>query len=330
MAVSPTPKSTASAEARIEAHLQAALDAIDGWGGPWAVACSAGADSVALLLAAHRRWPGQVTALHVNHGLQAAAADFERAVADLCRRLGVPLTLRSVQAVHGQGESPEDAARQARYRALAEMAQSLGLRHVLLAQHADDQAETVLLALSRGAGVAGLAAMPSRMERHEVSFVRPWLGLRRADLRAWLQAQGQVWCEDPSNQDTRYTRNRLRHAVLPALEAQLPGFTACVARSATHCAQADELLDELAQIDLAQAGTPPAIASLKALGDARLANALRHWLRSEAGRAPSTAQLHELMAQIRDCNTRGHSIAIKVGAGQVQRRGSHLAYLPPL
>lgn len=329
MAASPTPRPTPSAEARTEARLLAALEACDGLTGPVGVACSGGADSVALLLAAHRRWPGSVVALHVNHGLQAAAADFERGVHALCQRLGVPLWVRAVQARHGPGESPEDAARQARYHALADLAHTYGLGHVLLAQHADDQAETVLLALSRGAGVSGLAAMPAQMERHGVCFVRPWLRLRGADLRAWLQAQGQVWCEDPSNQDTRYRRNRLRHAVLPALQAQFPGFVACVARSAAHCAQANGLLDELAQIDLLQTGSPPAIAALQALSDARLANVLRHWLQAEAGRSPSTAQLHELMAQIRHCRTQGHQIAIKVGAGRVQRQGSHLSYVNP-
>ena len=330
MAVSPTPRPTPSAEWRLDDRLQTALESCDGLPGPLGVACSGGADSVALLLAAHRRWPGQVVALHVNHGLQAAAADFERFVGDLCTRLGVPLGLHSVVAAHRLGESPEDAARQARYRGLADMAKAQGLSHVLLAQHADDQAETVLLALSRGAGVSGLAGMPVEMDRHGMRFVRPWLSQRGADLRSWLQGQGQTWCEDPSNQDARYTRNRLRHVMLPGLDAQFPGFVACVARSAAHCAQAGSLLDELAQIDLAQTGMPPAIAGLQALSDARLANALRHWLRTEAGSAPSTAQLHELMAQIRDCRTRGHRIAIKVGAGRVLRQGSHLAYRAPL
>lgn len=311
-------------------RLQAALAPWDAVASPLAVACSGGADSVALLLAAHRRWPGKVAAVHVNHGLQAAAADFEQLVTATCASLGVPLHIRRVVAAHASGDSPEDAARQARYRALADMAQTHGLSHVLLAQHADDQAETVLLALSRGAGVSGLAGMPLEMVRHGVHFVRPWLTQRSADLRAWLTAQGQAWCDDPSNQDTRYTRNRLRHTVLPALDTPFPGFVACVARSAAHCAQANSLLDELAQIDLRQTGSPPAIAALQALSDARLANALRHWLRTEAGRAPSTAQLHELMAQIRDCRTRGHRIAIKVGAGQVLREGSRLAYRPPL
>jgi tRNA(Ile)-lysidine synthase len=314
----------------MEARLLAALGAFNPSGGSLGVACSGGADSVALLLAAHRRWPGQVMALHVNHGLQTAAADFERFVGDLCTLLGVPLGLGSVVAAHRPGESPEDAARQARYRALADMAQTHGLSHVLLAQHADDQAETVLLALSRGAGVSGLAGMPVEMDRHGVRFVRPWLSQRGADLRSWLQGQGQTWCEDPSNLDVRYTRNRLRHMALPGLDAQFPGFVACVARSAAHCAQADGLLDELAQMDLAQTGMPPAIAGLQALSDARLANALRHWLRTEAGSAPSTAQLHELIAQIRDCRTRSHGIAIKVGVGQVRREGSRLAYLPDL
>lgn len=332
MAGSPTPRPTPapSAELRLDARLQSALQRCEPLSGVLGVACSGGADSMALLLASHRRWPGEVVALHVNHGLQAAAADFERLVRAVCQRLGVPLWVRSVLATHGSGESPEDAARNARYRGLADLAKIHGVGEVLLAQHADDQAETVLLALSRGAGVSGLAAMPTQMERHGVRFVRPWLTQRSADLRSWLQAQGQTWCEDPSNQDQRYTRNRLRHSVLPELDTQFPGFVACVARSAGHCAQADGLLDELAQIDLSATGAPPAVAGLQALSDARLANALRHWLRAEAGRAPSTAQLRELMAQIRDCRTRGHHIDIKVGAGRVQRQGSHLAYLPPL
>lgn len=332
MAASPTPrpKPAPSAERRLNERLQAALAPWDALAGPLGVACSGGADSVALLLAAHRRWPGKVAAMHVNHGLQAAAAAFEQGVTATCANLGVPLHTRRVVAGHAAGESPEDAARQARYQALTALAKTHGIAAVLLAQHADDQAETVLLALSRGSGVSGLAAMPAQMERHGVRFVRPWLGLRSADLRAWLQAQGQGWCEDPSNQDQRYTRNRLRHSVLPVLDTQFPGFVSCVARSAAHCAQADGLLDELAQIDLSATGAPPALAGLQALSDARLANALRHWLRAEAGLAPSTTQLRELMAQIRDCRTRAHHIDIKVGAGRVQRQGSHLAYLPPL
>ena len=142
---------------------------------PMAVAYSAGADSTALLLAAHQRWPGQVTALHVHHGLQAAADDFEIHARAFCALHGIALRVEQVQAGHATGESPEDAARQARYTALARMAEQAGATCVLLGQHADDQAETVLLALSRGAGLPGLAAMAERFERHGTVFGRPVL-----------------------------------------------------------------------------------------------------------------------------------------------------------
>ena len=136
---------------------------------PLAVAFSGGADSTALLFAAARTWPGQVHAIHVHHGLQAAADDFARHCQEVCETLDVPLHLVRVDARHESGESPEDAARKARYSALAQSAASLGMKSVLLAQHADDQVETLLLALSRGAGLPGLAAMPRRFERHSCS-----------------------------------------------------------------------------------------------------------------------------------------------------------------
>jgi tRNA(Ile)-lysidine synthase len=153
---------------------------------PVGVAYSGGADSTALLLAAAQRWPGQVTALHIHHGLQAAADDFARVCDDTCARLKVPLQVLRVQAGNAAGQSPEDAARLARYAALARAATEKGLGAVLLGQHADDQVETLLLALSRGAGVPGLASMAARFERGGVLFLRPLLQIPAAALRAWL------------------------------------------------------------------------------------------------------------------------------------------------
>ncbi|MEG2629607.1 MAG: tRNA lysidine(34) synthetase TilS, partial [Comamonas sp.] len=136
---------------------------------PLAVALSGGADSTALLLACAQRWPGQVHAIHVHHGLQSAAEGFVAHCEALCARLQVPLTVCRVDARHAAGQSPEDAARQSRYAALAEAALQAWpgrpMAAVALAQHADDQVETLLLALSRGAGVAGLAAMPAQWQR---------------------------------------------------------------------------------------------------------------------------------------------------------------------
>lgn len=301
---------------------------------PLAVAYSGGADSAALLHACAQRWPGQVRAVHVHHGLQAAADGFERHCRAQCERLAVPLVVCRVQAQPAPGQSPEDAARQARYRALAEAARTAwpgdGVPDVALAQHADDQVETVLLALSRGAGLPGLAGMPASFERHGVRFHRPWLPVAGVDLRAWLQARGLPWIEDPTNADTRFTRNRIRRELLPALQACFPQLRDTLARSAAHAAQAQRLLDELAAQDLAQAGEPPRIAALRALPAERRANVLRHWLRRAAGHAPSSAQLRELVAQIDACRTRGHGIRVRAAAGFAVRDGDVLRYLPAL
>jgi tRNA(Ile)-lysidine synthase len=296
---------------------------------PLAVAFSGGADSTALLLAAHARWPAQLHAIHVHHGLQAAADQFEQHCRAVCEELGVPLHAVRVRARHAPGESPEDAARRARYTALAEVARAHGLQAVLLAQHADDQVETLLLALSRGAGLPGLAAMPSGFEREGVRFERPLLQVPGPALREWLGRERVPFVEDPSNADTAFTRNRIRHKVLPALQQAFPQFRDTFARSARHAAQAQALLLEVAQQDLDAMHGQPLIAALQALSRARQGNVLRHWLRTAHGQAASAAQLDELLDQVAACKTRGHRLHLKVGEGHVARAGAHLRYEPP-
>jgi tRNA(Ile)-lysidine synthase len=293
---------------------------------PFVVALSGGADSCALLLACAKRWPGQVRAVHVHHGLQAAAEGFMTHCQALCHQLDVPLAVHHVQAAHTLGESPEDAARRARYSAFKQALQQHwggGITHLALAQHADDQVETMLLALSRGAGLPGLSAMPFRMERDGLVIHRPWLHVPGAALREWLTSMGVTWVEDPSNTDTRYTRNKIRHQLSPALEAAFPSYRDTFARSARHAAQAQSLLVELAQQDLLKLGSPPSIVLLQALSEGRQANVLRHWLR-QRGIQPSTRQLDAVLSQIKACQTRGHQIDIKVGEGFVRRCGAVL------
>jgi len=299
---------------------------------PLAVAFSGGADSTALLVACAQRWPGQVRAVHVHHGLQVAADAFEAHCRDLCQQLNVPLAVRRVQAGHSPGQSPEDAARKARYAALAEAVQSEwpDVRDIALAQHADDQVETLLIALSRGAGLPGLASMPARWTRLDLNWHRPCLALPGAALRDWLKeqgpAQGQSWVEDPSNIDERFTRNRIRAQVLPALAEALPAFRETFARSAAHAAEAQEVLNEVAELDLAQVGVPPRIQAVQQLSRARQALVLRLWLRQHHATTPSTAQLHELLDQVAACATRGHRLHLKVGQGFVEREALHLAW----
>jgi tRNA(Ile)-lysidine synthase len=293
---------------------------------PVGVAYSGGADSTALLLAAALRWPGQVTALHIHHGLQAAAGEFVRVCEATCARLNVPLEVLRVQAGNAAGQSPEDAARLARYAALAQAATEKGLGAVLLGQHADDQVETLLLALSRGAGLPGLASMAARFERGGVLFLRPLLQVPAAALRGWLVEQEVPFVDDPTNSDERYTRNRIRARLLPALVEAFPQFRETFARSAQHAAQAQALLAEVAREDLARVGAPPAIAALQALSAPRQANVLRHWLLESHGATPSAAQLEQLLSQIAACTTRGHRIHLKVATGHVTRAGAVLCY----
>lgn len=316
MAASPTPKLNADFPS---------LDALQHLNA-FAVALSGGADSTALLVACATRWPGRVHAVHVHHGLQAAADGFEAHCIALCERLHVPLVVQRVDASHAAGESPEDAARQARYCALTEALQNNWggqIQHIALAQHADDQAETLLLALSRGAGLPGLASMGSVSERHGVTFHRPWLDVPGRQLREALNTADESWVEDPTNTDTRYTRNRIRAELLPVIEQAFPAFRQTFARTASHAAQAQTLLQEVAEADLLRVGHPPQIKPLQDLSEARQSNVLRHWLALEHSQA-STAQLQALLVQVKACTTRGHHIDIKVGRGFVRRDGAVL------
>jgi len=300
---------------------------------PLAVAFSGGADSTALLAACAARWPGEVHALHVHHGLQAAADDFEHHCVALCDRLSVPLRTARVDAGPASGESPEDAARRARYRALIELASGgdatrLGdaLGSIALGHHADDQVETLLLALSRGAGLPGLSAMPARVQRRGITWHRPLLRVSAGDIRGWLAEQGLQWIDDPSNGDGRFVRNRIRADVLPALALAFPQCRQTFARSAAHAAEAQSLLTELAQQDLEAVGAPPRIDDLQRLSRPRRANVLRHWLVRDHACVPSAVQLDQLQRQIEACIHRGKSIRIKVGAGIAQREGEVLRW----
>lgn len=299
---------------------------------PMAVAYSGGADSTALLHACAQRWPGQVTAIHVHHGLQAAADDFVAHCQSVCAQLQVPLVVVHVNARHQAGQSPEDAARRHRYAALTQQARQAfaqPMASIALAQHADDQVETLLLALSRGSGVAGLAAMPANWQRDGVQWHRPLLGVSASEIRGWLKSKTIDWVEDPSNADPCYTRNRIRAQLLPVLEQVFPQFRETFARSSAHAAQAKRLQEDLAQLDLQTVGVPPQIKALQKLSAERQTNVLRYWLLVHHQATPSAAQLGELLRQIAACQTRGHRIHIKLGYGFAVRNGPTLGWYNP-
>jgi tRNA(Ile)-lysidine synthase len=181
--------------------------------------------------------------------------------------------------------------------------------------------------------MAGLSAMPAQWLRGGVQFYRPLLEVSGSDIRDWLADAQIAYVTDPSNVDERYTRNRIRAQIMPALQATFPHFRDTFARSAAHAAQAQALLNEIAGQDLAtvlrERDSLPLLKPLQGLGQPRQANALRYWLKSDFGVVPSAAQLRELQNQIAACSTRGHHIHIKVGDGFVQRKGAVLAWYNP-
>lgn len=254
----------------------------------WCVALSGGLDSTVLLhllvdLSRKRALP-PIRAIHIHHGLQAAADAWPAHCERLCDALAVELQIIRVQVA--PGASLEQGARDARYSAFVD---ALAPGEVLLTgQHREDQAETLLFRLLRGAGVRGLAGMPEQRTLGQGALLRPLLDVSRAALEAYADAQHLSWVEDPSNSDTQYTRNYLRHAVFPVLRKRWPQVAQNLARTAEHLSEAQGLLDELAIQDLAQASTPCGIdwlplASLdlqvlRTLSPARQRNALQYWL----------------------------------------------------
>ncbi len=266
------------------------------------LALSGGLDSVALLhaLAGLRERLGvPLDALHVHHGLHPDAARWQAFCERLGRGLGVPVRTLRVSVAAASGESLEAVARDARYAALAAV---LAPGDVLLsAQHRDDQAETVLLQLLRGAGPGGLAAMPAEAPLGAGRLVRPLLGFSRADLEAYAREQALVWVEDPSNEDLRFDRNFLRREVIPALRRRWPALDRTLSRSAAHCAEAQSLIDALAAADLAQVERDDAGLDLERLGalpPARARALLRYWIRSRGLRVPDQARLDRVMQEV--------------------------------
>ncbi|TVP51667.1 MAG: tRNA lysidine(34) synthetase TilS [Halomonas sp.] len=215
------------------------------------VALSGGLDSCLLLTLATQvcgEAGRSLRAIHINHGLQTAAGSFERHSKALCECLEVPLTIVNV-AVDIHGEGVEGAARNARYAAFHA---TLSTGDTLwLAQHRDDQAETFLLAALRGSGVRGLAAMPYRREAQGITLLRPWLTARRVELEAVAKVLDLSWCDDPTNRDIRLDRNRLRHRVLPVIRERWPAADAALANSAAHASEADLVLSEYVNGELA-------------------------------------------------------------------------------
>lgn len=260
------------------------------------VAFSGGADSTALLaaLAAGSRARPRLRAVHVHHGLHPDASLWSAHCRKVARRLAVPLKIVRVDVKRERGASLEAQARAARYAALA---CELRAGEILLtAHHVDDQLETVWLQLLRGAGIAGLAAMPEQAPFANGTLVRPLLTRTRTELAAWAEGHGVDFVEDATNADERLDRNYLRRQILPLVRARWRGCAVAVSRSARHAAEAQHLLDDMGRSDADRAadGEALAVTALRALPLERRKNALRYWIGVRGWPQPDTRRLAEL------------------------------------
>jgi tRNA(Ile)-lysidine synthase len=284
-------------------HLQSGLARLAP--GPIVVAISGGLDSTVLLHALASLAPARergLRALHVDHGLHVDSAQWTAHCAAFAAQLGVPIDAIKAGPVTASGKGIEDAARAARYAAFAG---NLRTGEVLaVAQHADDQAETVLLKLLRGAGPEGLGGMRLLREFAPGYLWRPLLELARAQLREYALAQGLNWIEDPSNGNMQLRRNFLRAEILPRLHARLPDAGAAIAHSARWAGAAADFIEHEAQRALARVqGVDPATLAWRAwleLPEALRDPMLRRWLRALGLDEPAHFHVAELERQLRD------------------------------
>lgn len=275
--------------------LAAALERAEAHGTRVTVALSGGIDSVVLLHALHALAADcelELAALHVNHGLSPQAYAWERHCRALCKRLGVPLAVRRVRLAARREKGLEAAARAARYAVLAAAQADI----VALAHQLDDQAETVLLNLLRGAGLRGAAAMAEfgplpESDEGAPRALRPMLSVPRATVLAYALAHQLEWVEDESNADENLTRNWLRRRVGPLLAGRFPRWRESLARAAAHFAEA--------QAALGEGGERLTVGALQRVPQARAKLLLRDFLRAHGLRAPSVRRLEEMLRQIK-------------------------------
>lgn len=286
------------------------------------VGFSGGLDSTVLL---HQlmRWreqdPGlELRAIHIHHGLSPHADSWAAHCESLCREWAIPLIVARVTLAE-EGLGLEAQARKARYAAFREAL--LPGEALLTAQHLDDQCETFLLALKRGSGPAGLSAMPVRARFADTEQIRPLLGKTRDSLLGWAQNHGLRWIEDESNQDDSYDRNFLRLRVVPLLAQRWPHFAQATSRSATLCAEQEQLLDELLADELSSLVSDDgalAIAPLETMSAVRRAALLRRWLAAHGALMPSRAMLNRLWEEValarEDATPR-----LRSGEGEIRR-----------
>ncbi|MDP2806483.1 MAG: tRNA lysidine(34) synthetase TilS [Gallionellaceae bacterium] len=268
------------------------------------VGLSGGLDSVVLLHLLHAiapRFSWKLSAQHVHHGISANADTWANFCTTLCSDWGIPLKVERINITPLRAEHGiEAAARKLRYATFAKS----NAEFIALAHHIDDQVETLCLQLLRGAGVRGAAAMPLlKLADHTLpSVLRPLLDIQRSELLEYAEQNSLQWIEDESNADERYSRNFLRHQILPLLEQKFPAYRQTLARSTSHFAEASELLDDLAAIDASCAVVADHLnlGAINALSTSRAKNLLRHFIGLQHAPCPDATRLHEMLRQLKN------------------------------
>ncbi len=288
---------------------------------------SGGLDSIVLLhlLAdTNKLLPFKLSAHHVHHGLSPNADVWASFCAEFCKKLNIPLIVSKVKVSKNSGLGIESTARDARYKALLNGDADL----LCVAHHQDDQAETLLLQLARGAGVKGLASMGAVNNK----LLRPLLDVPRRTLEVYANVHKLTWIEDESNFDTKFDRNFMRHEILPVLSKQYPAIRQTIARAAYHMAEADMLLNELAEMDIATCQLDVLdhkqvkLKPLAVLSIARIHNALRWWLRQHDCDVPTASQLTQIRQQLFEAKLDAN-IKIKLSASHTLRRFQGSAFI---
>lgn len=267
------------------------------------LALSGGLDSCALLhllAQAKKPLPFELQAMHIHHGLSANADYWAEFCAKQCELLKIPLKIVHVDIDKSLGLGIEAVARTLRYEALFSHQWNEAYPYVVTAHHQDDQAETLLLQLFRGAGIKGLSAMA--MLDHSKRLLRPLLNTPRQELMDYAKAHDISWCEDESNDNNHYERNFVRHDVMPVLEARYPAVKSAIARTAMHIAEANDLLNDLAKIDTESLlqNNSLCLDGLRNLDNKRAKNSLRWWFAQNQLLMPTTEQLNQIVNQLLD------------------------------
>ena len=288
---------------------------------------SGGIDSHVLLnvCATLPEFKSKLTAVYIHHGLQKEADDWAIHCQKVVSNLGVQFLEIRVYALPNAGESPEEAARNARYNAFKNIIFENDI--LLMAQHQEDQLETVLLQLFRGSGLKGLAGMPEKMPFSKGFLVRPLLNVSKVEIQAYALEHQLIWIEDPSNQSLIYDRNFLRHEIIPKLKQRWQSLDKTVARTATHCAEAENVISNIAQSKfetvLNTENNTLNIPTLLTFSEVEQRFILRQWFEFSGLKMPSHDFLQRILNEVIGAKIDRHPVLHKKGV-TVSRKGKNL------